>query len=40
MDPLPENQGPVRLIVLGDVIRSAYGLATIELKALANNKKK
>ncbi|HKD18482.1 MAG TPA: molybdopterin-dependent oxidoreductase [Thermoanaerobaculia bacterium] len=35
--PLPENQGPVRLIVYGDVARSAYGLARIELKALAEN---
>ena len=39
MDPLPENEGPVRLIVLGDPVRSAYGLATIELKVLAENKK-
>jgi hypothetical protein len=35
--PLPENEGPVRLIVYGDVVRSAYGLARIELKALAEN---
>lgn len=35
--PLPENQGPVRLIVYGDKARSAYGLARIELKALAEN---
>jgi hypothetical protein len=39
MDPLPENEGPVRLIVLGDPVRSAYGLATIELKVLADNKR-
>lgn len=35
MGPLPENEGPVRLIVLGDIVRSAYGLATIELRSLA-----
>jgi len=35
--PLPENQGPVRLIVYGDKARSAYALARIELKALAEN---
>ena len=37
--PLPENEGPVRLIVYGDVARSAYGLARIELKSLAENPK-
>jgi hypothetical protein len=37
--PLPENEGPVRLIVYGDVVRSAYGLARIELKVLADNAK-
>ncbi len=36
---LPENEGPVRLIVYGDVVRSAYGLARIELKVLADNAK-
>jgi hypothetical protein len=35
--PLPENQGPVRLIVYGDVVRSSYGLARVELKVLADN---
>src|SRR5262245_57268057 len=35
--PLPQNEGPVRLIVYGDVVRSAYGLARIELKSLADN---
>ncbi|MEP6994860.1 MAG: hypothetical protein ABI968_10095 [Acidobacteriota bacterium] len=35
--PLPENEGPVRLIVYGDNVRSPYGLARIELKALAEN---
>ncbi len=38
-EPLPENEGPVRLVVYGDVVRSAYGLATIELRYLAKNKK-
>ena len=38
--PLPEDQGPVRLIVMGDRARSAYALAKIEVKALAENKKK
>jgi beta-phosphoglucomutase-like phosphatase (HAD superfamily) len=33
--PLPENEGPVRLIVLGDPVRSAYALATVELRNLA-----
>ena len=37
--PLPENEGPVRLIVYGDRARSAYGLARIELKTLAENPK-
>jgi hypothetical protein len=35
--PLPDNEGPVRLIVYGDVVRSPYGLARIELKTLAEN---
>jgi hypothetical protein len=35
--PLPENQGPVRLIVLGDRTRSAYALARIEVRYLAEN---
>jgi len=39
MDPLPDNEGPVRLIVYGDPVRSSYALATIELKLLAENKK-
>lgn len=34
---LPENEGPVRLIVYGDRSRSSYGLARIELKFLAEN---
>lgn len=37
LEPLPEEQGPVRLIVHGEKARSAYGLATIELKYLARN---
>ena len=37
--PLPEKEGPVRLIVYGDAARSAYGLAKIELKTLADNSK-
>jgi hypothetical protein len=35
---LHPDQGPVRLIVYGDKARSAYGLARIELKTLAENK--
>ena len=35
---LPENEGPVRLIVYGDGVRSAYGLAKIELRYLAENR--
>jgi hypothetical protein len=38
--PLPDDKGPVRLIVYGDVARSAYALAKIEVKALAENKRK
>jgi hypothetical protein len=35
--PLPEDRGPVRLIVYGDRTRSAYALARIEMKILADN---
>jgi DMSO/TMAO reductase YedYZ molybdopterin-dependent catalytic subunit len=35
--PLPPNEGPVRLVVLGDRVRSPYGLARFELKYLADN---
>ncbi len=35
--PLPENEGPVRLIVPGDRARSAYGLRSVELRYLAQN---
>jgi hypothetical protein len=37
---LPDDKGPVRLIVMGDRARSAYALAKIEVKVLAENKKK
>jgi len=30
--PLPENEGPVRLIVRGDRVRSSYALKVIELR--------
>lgn len=32
---LPENEGPVRLVVYGDRARSAYGLTRVELRDLA-----
>jgi hypothetical protein len=35
--PLPENEGPVRLAVLGDRTRSPYALAKIEVRYLADN---
>lgn len=35
--PLPENEGPVRLMVLGDRARSAYGLCIVELRYVAQN---
>jgi hypothetical protein len=35
--PLPENEGPVRLMVLGDRVRSAYALKTIELRSIGQN---
>lgn len=35
--PLPENEGPVRLIVLGDRVRSSYALRSIELRYVAQN---
>lgn len=35
--PLADNQGPVRLIVLGDRSRSSYALARIEVRYLADN---
>jgi hypothetical protein len=35
--PLPDNEGPVRLIVHGDRVRSAYGLADVELRYISQN---
>ena len=35
--PLPESEGPVRLIVYGDRARSAYALASIEMRHVAPN---
>jgi hypothetical protein len=36
--PLPTEQGPVRLVVPGERARSAFGLARIEVRYLAENK--
>lgn len=35
--PLPPSEGPVRLVVLGDRVRSPYALARFELKYLVDN---
>ena len=35
--PLPENEGPVRLMVLGDRARSSYGLRGVELRYIGQN---
>ena len=35
--PLPANEGPVRLVVLGDRVRSPYALARFELKYLIDS---
>ena len=35
--PLPEDNGPVRLVVYGDRARSAYALARLEVRFLAAN---
>jgi hypothetical protein len=35
--PLPAEQGPVRVVTLGQVARSPYGLARIEVRAVASN---
>jgi hypothetical protein len=35
--PLPENEGPVRLFVRGDRMRSPYGLKSVELRYVARN---
>jgi hypothetical protein len=37
--PLPPNEGPVRLVVQGDRVRSPYALARIEVRYLAENAK-
>ena len=37
--PLPDNEGPVRLVVYGDPVRSAYALATLEVRMLVENKR-
>ena len=35
--PLPDNEGPVRLIVYGDRARSAYALARLEVRFVSAN---
>jgi DMSO/TMAO reductase YedYZ molybdopterin-dependent catalytic subunit len=35
--PLPENEGPVRMFVQGDRVRSPYGLKTLEIRYIATN---
>jgi hypothetical protein len=35
--PLPENEGPVRLIIPGDRVRSIYALRDLELRWIAQN---
>jgi hypothetical protein len=35
--PLPENEGPVRVFVQGDRVRSPYGLKTVELRYVVKN---
>lgn len=35
--PLPENEGPVRLVVHGDRVRSSYALADVELRYVSQN---
>jgi hypothetical protein len=35
--PLPENEGPVRLIVRGDRVRSPYALRDVELRYISQN---
>jgi hypothetical protein len=35
--PLPENEGPVRLFVQGDRVRSPYGLKSVELRYVGKN---
>ena len=36
--PLPAEQGPVRLVVIGQRSRSAYGLSRIEIRLLAEDR--
>ena len=35
--PLPENEGPIRLFVQGDRVRSAYALKSVELRYIGKN---
>jgi hypothetical protein len=35
--PLPDNEGPVRLIVRGDRVRSSYALKSIDVRHVAQN---
>jgi len=35
--PLPDNEGPVRVVCYGDPVRSPYGIASVELRNLAEN---
>ena len=35
--PLPENEGPVRMIVRGDRVRSPYALKSIEVRYIGQN---
>jgi hypothetical protein len=35
--PLPDNEGPVRVVCYGDPVRSPYGIGSIELRNLAEN---
>ena len=35
--PLPENEGPVRLFVQGDRVRSSYALKTVEVRYIGKN---
>jgi len=35
--PLPANEGPVRMVILGDRARSSYALARVEVRYLAEN---
>ena len=35
--PLPESEGPVRLIVHGDRVRSSYALKDVELRYVGQN---